>query len=313
MSASDTPFDLHSAIVHLTEAVTWQALVDVIRETLDAAMVFNASAVSRWVVEEASGLEGADWLIGRSDTATVGGIRRVESMVRRLIGGEPVQYVLGHWAFRQLDLMVDPRVLIPRPETEVLVDVVLRELRAMDAESDSPAGERRRRVADLGTGSGAIGLAIVTEAVDVEVVLTDVDPASLAVARANLVAVGRPAGRVAVAEGSWFDALNAVGADHESFDVIVSNPPYVAEGDEVDPAVVAWEPHRALFAADAGRAELAVIADGVARWLRPGGILAVELDPRQASWMIDRVSTWARDAWVESDLSGRGRFVLARR
>ena len=113
-------------------------------------------------------------------------------MLRRRIAGEPIQYVLGHWAFRGLDLMVDGRVLIPRPETETVVEVALRELDRLGGR------DRPTTVVDLGTGSGAIALAVATERVRTRVWATDSSDEALQVARANLAGIGRSAARVQV-------------------------------------------------------------------------------------------------------------------
>jgi len=151
--------------------------------------------------------------------------------------GEPLQYVLGSWAFRSLELMVDPRVLIPRPETEQVVEVALGEIRR----------HRRPVVADLGTGSGAIALSVVAEVAGAQVWATDTSEAALAVARANLAGLaGMAATRVRLARGSWFSALPAELRGRLS--VVVSNPPYVADAEVASlPAEVAeWEPREAL-------------------------------------------------------------------
>ena len=169
-------------------------------------------------------------------------VAHLDAMLARHAAGEPLAYVLGRWGFRHLDLAVDRRVLIPRPETEVVAGV------ALELARDAP---RPVTVADLGTGSGAIGLALADELpVDgVRVWLTDVDPDALAVARANLAGIGRRAANVRIAEGSWFEALPA---DVE-LDVAVANPPYVAEGSpDVDASVRDWEPPGALFAGPDG-------------------------------------------------------------
>ena len=160
--------------------------------------------------------------------------------------GEPLQYVLGSWAFRRLDLMVDRRVLIPRPETEEVAGVAVDLARCVTA---APL-----HCADLGTGSGAIGLSLAAELathrprLDAEVWLTDVSTDALDVARANLAGLGRGAPTVRVAAGSWFDAL----PDdlRGRLDVVVANPPYVARrrSGRRRRSCATWEPHVRLFA-----------------------------------------------------------------
>jgi release factor glutamine methyltransferase len=233
-------------------------------------------------------------------------VHQLDAMLARLRSGEPVQYVLGHWAFRRLDLMVDRRVLIPRPETEQLVEVALQRARAMP---------RPLVCADLGTGSGAIGLSLAYELPldGVEVWLTDVSSDALDVARANAAGLGRRAVNVRFAAGSWFAALPV--ALRGRLDLVVSNPPYIASGDsEVEAGVRAWEPAGALFAGPDGLDAIRAVAAEAATWLAPGGVLVVEIGHAQA----DDVTQLLREAGlvevsIETDLAGRDRFAVARR
>ncbi len=261
---------------------------------------------ARRIVEDVAGATGADLLDVLDDLVTVRGVARLDALVARRRAGEPLQYVLGHWSFRTLDLLVDRRVLIPRPETEMVAEVAL-------AEVDRVAASRTPvRVADLGTGSGALALAIAVERPVTEVWATDVSDDALAVARANLAALGRPATRVRIATGSWFEALpdDLVGR----FDVIVSNPPYVAEGDDVDEVVAAWEPALALWSGPTGLDALQVVVGGADRWLTTDGALVVELAPTQAATVagLARAAGFG-DVRVVADLAGRDRIVVARR
>jgi release factor glutamine methyltransferase len=287
--------------------VAWQALLAEAAARLRTGAVPSPDAEARWIVEAASGYEGAEFVAGLTTLATVGGVSRLDRMVARRLAGEPLQYVLGRWAFRTLDLMVDHRVLIPRPETEVVAGVALAEL----ARQAAPG--LTLLAADLGTGSGAIGLSLAAERADVAVVLTDASADALAVARANLAGIGRAATRVRVSEpGSWFDALpgELAGRLH----VVVANPPYVAAADPLPAEVCEWEPPSALFGGGPeGTAALEVLIDGAGSWLAPGGALVLELAPAQASAMLAR----ARDRGYEEvrvvkDLSGRDRALAAR-
>ena len=173
---------------------------------------------ARWLCQEASGLEGADWVLGLEDRATERAVSRLDAMVARRLQGEPLQYVLGHWSFRTLDLLVDRRVLIPRPETEHLVEVALSIARA----TTGPL-----TIADLGTGSGAIAMALAAELFPrpLTVWATDASDDVLAVARANLAGMGRAAVAVRMEAGSWYDALPPDLAGR--LDLVVSNPPYI--------------------------------------------------------------------------------------
>ena len=224
----------------------------------------------------------------------------------RRLAGEPVQYITGRAAFRDLDLAVDGRVLVPRPETEGLVEAVLEVLAGMRERWPRPA------VLDLGTGSGAIALAIAQEWPAAAVTATDASAEALEVARANAEALGL-APRVVLAQGDWFDA---VGAD-ERFEIVVSNPPYIARSEaEALPADVRdWEPHGALFADDDGLADARAIIEDAPRHLVAGGLLALELGESQvhevAAW-LEGAHDWA-SVEVRDDLSGRPRVLLAYR
>ena len=221
--------------------------------------------------------------------------------IRRRGRREPLQYITGRAAFRELELAVDPRVLIPRPETEILVGAVLARVR----------GRAGLTALDIGTGSGAIALSLLREGPFDRVVATDVSPAALAVAERNAVAAGVE-GRLELREGALWEPVG----DGERFDVIVSNPPYVAERDRstLAPEVGEHEPETALFAGDDGLAVLRGIIDGAASRLRGGGLLAVELAPGQAATVagwLEAASFGARE--IVKDLTGRERVVLAAR
>ena len=240
-----------------------------------------------------------------ADRATERGVARLDTMVGRRCAGEPLQYALGAWGFRTLDLMVDRRVLIPRPETETVVEVALAELDLLGGR------ELPTTVVDLGTGSGAIALSIATERVRTEVWATDVDEDSLAVARANLSGIGRAASRVTMTSGSWFEALpeRLRGQVH----LIVSNPPYVPAGASLPAEVAEWEPVGALYSGPDGTDDLRELIAGAGEWLVDGGVLVCELSPEQAPAMVDLAGEHFESARVEADLTGRDRALVARR
>ena len=266
--------------------VAWREVLAETTARMDEAGLPIVEA--RWIVEEAGGLDPTH-----------------EGSGRRM-AGEPLQYVFGHWSFRTLDLMVDPRVLIPRPETEAVVGHALDEFdQVATGRSDGV------RVADLGTGSGAIGLSIAVERAVARVVCTDRSPDALAVARANLAGLGRPARRVTLEEGSWFDALP--GELRGRLDLLVSNPPYVGAGELLPPEVVDWEPHAALVPGTEGTEDLDLLVDGAPAWLVPGGALVLELDPRQVDRLAQRaVAVGLVDVEARPDLGGRDRALVAR-
>lgn len=248
------------------------------------------------------------------------------SLAERRAGGEPLQYVLGTWPFRSIELLVDRRVLIPRPETEQVVEVALQHLRrlAADRPTTGPSSSEGRRgplhCVDLGTGSGAIALSLAVEGPanpGCLVWATDASPAALDVATANREALAGKARDVRFGLGSWFSPLPAT--LQGKIDLVVSNPPYVAAADMpgLDPEVTQWEPHEALVAPTGasgvpGTADIETVIRESARWLRPLGVLVVELDPRQAYAAVD-VARRCRYATVGTarDLVGRMRMVVA--
>ena len=260
----------------------------------------------RFLVEEASGFEGAELFAHLEDPATKRAVAHLDAMLARRESGEPLQYVLGHWAFRTLDLAVDSRALIPRPETEQVVQAALAELDRVGG------GERVTTVVDLGPGSGAMGLAICVERPRSRVVLTDASADAAALARSNVAGLGRAGARVTLIEGSWYEPLpdDLVG----QVDLIVSNPPYVRSGEELAAEVVEWEPAAALFAGSDGLDDLRVILEGAPRWLRPGAAVVVEIDPAQAD-AVEGIAAVAGlgDVASGTDLSGRRRWVSGRR
>ena len=291
--------------------VSWRVLVAEAERRLSAAALpeeGSAAVDARRIVERASGFEGAEYVLGLDDAATERGVHFFDLMLERRLTGEPLQYVVGRWAFRDLDLLVDDRVLIPRPETEEVAGLALVEL---DRRRAAARVEGRDLLAvDLGTGSGAIGLALASERERLDVWLTDRSPDALAVARANLAGLGRAATRVRIAEGDWFAALPP--ALRGAVDVVVANPPYVADGDELPAVVRDWEPTSALLAGPDGLDDLRRIVAEAPRWLRAGGALVVELDPRQAE-VVAGLATAAgfASAAVHRDLTGRDRAVVA--
>ena len=245
--------------------------------------------------------------LGRGDETLSGDLAsRLEGWLERRIAGEPVQYITGRAAFRDLDLAVTPAVLIPRPETEGLVEAVLDVLRHASGTWHVP------RVLDLGTGSGAIALAIAHEHPSARVVATDASAAALEVARRNAATLGLES-RVEFRAGDWFEA---VGTD-ERFEVIVANPPYIAEyeSDELPEDVRDHEPATALYSGPTGLEALREITEESPRHLVAGGLLALELAESRAR----EVEAWLEGAhdWsaveLQDDLAGFPRVLLARR
>lgn len=211
----------------------------------------------------------------------------------------PVAHLTGSKEFWSLELRVTPDVLVPRPDTETLVNAAL----ALLPDEAAPA-----RVLDLGTGSGAVALAIASERPAAELVATDLSPAALAVAAENAER-HELASRIAFREGALFAPVAG-----EGFDLIVSNPPYVPEGRRAELAPeLAHEPGAALYAGPTGLDVLEPLVRSAPEFLRPQGGLALECDASQA----DTVAGWCREAGLHSvtkyrDLGGRDRVVAAR-
>lgn len=289
------------------DASTWRELLGETTELL------GDRNEARWLCEEASGLSGSEFLDELDAPATQRMGIALQTMVGRRLSGEPLQYVIGHWPFRHIDLLVDPRVLIPRPETELVAEVALGFARA--AHAARIARTDTVRIADLGTGTGAIGLALANELPNtgVEVWITDLSDEALDVARANIAGIGRNAANVRVAQGSWCAALPA--DRRGEFHVVVANPPYIAHGDaEVDPSVSKYEPHTALFADNDGLADVFMIAAQSREWLCASGWLVIEIGHRQGEAVANELSRLGYvNVAVRSDLAGRDRVAVAQR
>jgi release factor glutamine methyltransferase len=286
--------------------VAWRALLREATERLETLGAHDPANEARLIVERASGAEGAGLVVVLDEPATQRGVAHFDRMLERRAAGEPLQYVLGAWGFRALDLFVDRRVLIPRPETEVVVDHALAVL-----DERRPSREGNLLAVDLGTGSGAIALSLAFERERVDVWATDVSDDALDVARANLGGLGRAAARVRLVAGAWFDALPRDLAG--SADLVVSNPPYVAADEPLPTEVESWEPAGALRAGPSGTEALDAIVDAAMAWLSPGGGLVLELAPHQAEATARRARLRGYvDVRVFPDLTGRERALVAR-
>ncbi len=287
------------------EPVPWRAFLHEAEQRFAEAGFDDPRTDARRIVEEASGFEGPEFHSGLDEFATVRGVTTFDRMIDRRLSGEPLQYVVGRWGFRTLDLMVDPRALIPRPETEVVAGIAIDEL------ARQAAATSRLIAVDLGTGSGAIGLSVAVEGPDVEVLLTDVSPDALSVARANLAGIGPAATRVSIFQGEWFAALPPKLRGEVA--VIVSNPPYVARSDDLPAVVADWEPHRALVAGERGTEDLEHLIDVAGQWLRARGALVLEMAPHQTDAMAERARRVGFvDVDIAPDLAGRPRALRAR-
>jgi release factor glutamine methyltransferase len=284
-------------------ALSRAALVD------ELAAHLGARHEARFIVDEV--LAGEHEAGPRPDEVPGPAVEAARAMAARRAAGEPLQYVFGHWPFRALDLTVTPQVLIPRPETEQVVEVALAELRAL--------GVADPVVVDAGTGSGAIALALATEVPGAAVWATDLSAEALAVATANLARVrhaAAPRADVTFVEGSWLEPLPP--PLRGTVNLVVANPPYVAESEWSGlPAQVRAEPRVALVAPDGpdgtpGLACVEAVLEQARAWLTLPGVVVIELAPQQAAAATARATALGYGAVrVEPDLTGRPRCLVA--
>jgi len=257
---------------------------DVIAAVADKPRLWPSSHPDAWLAEEI--------------------VMRARRAAAQRLRGAPFAYAVGRAAFRHLTLDVDDRVLIPRQETEVLVDVVLEWARTRGAGG---------LAIDVGTGSGAIALALSNEGAFDRVVATDISTGAVQVARANAARLaGALRAPVEFRQGSLLAPVRG-----ERARVVVSNPPYIAyrEMKELPPSVRDWEPPAALYAGDGGMAMIAALAREAAAVLEPGGLLAMEIDCRRGAACAEllRAQGCYHDVRVRPDLTGRDRVLTATR
>jgi release factor glutamine methyltransferase len=262
-------------------------------DALAAAGVGTPRLDAELLLAEASGRERARLVADSPGAVDATAARRFGAMIRRRVRREPVAYILGRRGFRHLELMVDRRVLIPRPESELLVEVAL-ELRP-------------RRLLDVGTGSGAIALAVADELAEVEVVATDTSVDALAVAWANRARLG-VAGRVALEHGS-------LPATMSGYDLAVANLPYVSDGewDGLPPEIRRFEPRAAVISGPTGLEAIEALLGALAGGGDRPAALALEVGEGQAGAVSELVrgAGFARVATCR-DLAGIERVVLGR-
>jgi release factor glutamine methyltransferase len=268
---------------------------------LDVSAALTASGLvpvdARMLLAHVLGHDRA-WLIAHRDAAlTADQAKRFDALVRRRHNGEPVAYLIGLREFYGLELEITPDVLIPRPETELLVEIAL----------ETIAVHAQARVLDLGTGSGAVALAIAAARLRASVTATDISVSALALAQRN--AKRLAIANVAFIESDWFADV-----PRASFNVIVANPPYIDENDRhLDEGDVRFEPRTALTPGGNGIGAIRAIADAAASFLAPSGCIAVEhgYDQADIAQMCFRDAGFA-DVSTRRDLAGIPRVTLAR-
>lgn len=266
------------------------------------------------LVRSVLGWTTAAWLARLRDPAPDDLLTRLEPLIVRRARREPVAYLTGEREFYGRTFRVTPDVLIPRPETELVVEAALRILHEMFPAAGSggpstslgPGRQAAGRVVDIGTGSGCIAISIACERPDVDVIATDISSAALAIARDNASRLG---GRVEFVQGSLFAGQPG------PWDVVVSNPPYIARADRAAlPADVRdYEPETALFGGDDGLDVIRALVVEAAEALRPGGALIMEIGAGQGVVALLRAARLFVDIHVQKDLQRIPRVVVARR
>ena len=259
----------------------------------------NARLEAELLLAHVLGIKRLDLYLQFDRPLTQAQLEDFRQVVRRRLKREPIQYITGRTQFRSLNLATDQRALIPRPETEVLVSVVLEYVRAE---------ARALRLIDIGTGSGAIALSIAREAPSVSVHATDISAEAAALARENAAENG-------IEMPIWTGSLFHPVPECEQFDIVVSNPPYIAvsERPQLQPEVRDWEPASALFAGQDGLDVVRELVAASPARMTAGGLLALEIGSTQAGEVESIIgkSSSFENIRVIRDLSGRERIVTA--
>lgn len=277
-----------------------ETVLDVLKKTeafLGQRDLEQPQLEAQWLMAEVLGCRRLDLFLQFERPLTEEELERLREAVRRRARREPLQYICGYQDFHDIRLKVGPGVLVPRPETEALVVKVVERLR----EHAGP------RIVDLGTGSGAIALALARALPEARVLAVEKSREALGLARGNAESLGLR-DRVAFRSGNWLEGLSL------EADCIVSNPPYLTgeEWHSAAPEVREYEPREALVAGEEGLADLREILTGASQRLRPGGLLAMEMGIAHGKALEELARRHGyRDAAVETDVSGRDRYFFA--
>lgn len=249
------------------------------------------------LIAEVLGIRRLELYLGIDRPLTASQLDLLRPMVKRRANREPLQYILGYGEFCGMKLAVDPAVLIPRQETEELIELIC------DRLIKAP-----KTILDLGTGSGAIAIALAQVFPKAQIIATDQSSPALEVARRNAAdwAHGKS---IEFHEGSWFECIDA----EERFDLIVSNPPYLteAEMETAEPEVVANEPSSALVSGKDGLDDLRTILEGAGKQLSEGGTIALETGIDQRDALDQLAASFGLSGEGAEDMSGRPRFYFA--
>ncbi|MYD51449.1 MAG: peptide chain release factor N(5)-glutamine methyltransferase, partial [Dehalococcoidia bacterium] len=256
------------------------------RRQLERASIPDADIEAQVLLRNTLGIDRATFHASLDRELSDEDAEAFERSVQRRIEGEPLSYITGHREFYGLDFVVTPDVLVPRQETELLVEAVLEYARSRGGDEDAIS------IADIGTGSGCVAVALGAHMSNATVYATDVSEGALCVAGENVRRHGLD-GRVRLRHGDLFEALDG------PVDVVVSNPPYLSEEEAVDlPLDVQREPRVALVAGSDGMDVLLRLIVGAREYVKPGGLLALEIDPRR----VEAVERLARGTFPGGEI-----------
>lgn len=286
------------------ESWTTRKLLTWTTQHLERHGIENARLATEMLLGHVLGVERLKLYLDPDRPATTEERERFRGLIERATRHEPVDFLVGHAPFYGMEVSVDRRVLIPRPSTETLVDVVVEHCRAL--EGSAPL------IADIGTGSGAVALALARSLPEARVIATDLLPEPLELARANAVSLGLEE-RIEFRQGSLLEPLSG-----ERFSVIASNPPYIPSADiaGLDRNVRDHEPHSALDGGAEGLELLVALLEGAGGCLEPGGLLALEYNGgAQTVALLERIDQ--SEAWegprILKDHEGLERVVCCTR
>jgi release factor glutamine methyltransferase len=272
----------------------------------------NPRLATQWLLAAATGFTRLELYTNYDLPLSASQRTSLREGIKRRVAGEPLQYILGKAPFRRLELSVRPGVLIPRPETEVLVEIVLAAL-----QEGAEAAATQARVLDLCTGTGCIALALLQECPGIQVVATDIDPAAVELARENASEQGRDGdGRLVILQDDLASSLLTSAEMQASFDVVVSNPPYIptAELEVLPKEVAAYEPRQALDGGLDGLDLFCRILKQAQQLLKPGGLLACELhETKLAEAKALCEAQGFLNPCIHPDLTGTPRHITAQR
>lgn len=257
----------------------------------------NAKLDTDILIAHSLGMKRLELYLDLDRPLTEAQLAELRPLVKRRAGREPLQYIIGSTEFYGLKLKVDTRALIPRHETEELIELIVERLNTPPA-----------RILDLGTGSGAIALALASKYPEATVTAIDLSTDALALASENTESL-KLADRVTFLEGSWFESL----PEDTKFDLIVANPPYLTEAEMIsaEPEVISHEPRDALVSGSDGLDDLRILIEGAPKFLADAGLLAMETGIAQAEALSAMALNASLDGQSIEDLSGRPRFFFA--